>query len=114
MFYQGLTTETEINFVDRKINKIRFEKNAIELDDINVIEGIEVLADFDDGSALDFTKYATWESQNSDVAIVIGGMLISRGEGVTKIIARYGEFDCSIEVTVEKSKEYTSECTIFP
>lgn len=112
--FKGLTTETEINFVDNKIINIRFGEEAINLEETNVSQEIELLADFDDGSSLDISKYATWESQNSDVAIACGGMLISKGEGVTKIIAKYGEYNCAIEVSVEKSQNTTSECTIFP
>lgn len=107
--FKGLTAETEINFVDNKIINVRFGKNAIKLEEINVIEEIQLLADFDDGSSVDISKYATWESQNPDVAIVSGGMLISKGEGVTKITAKYEEYNCSIEVTVKKSQDYTSE-----
>lgn len=101
--FKGLTAETEINFVDNKITNIRFVKNAIKLEEINVTEEIQLLADFNDGSSSDISRYATWESQNPDVAIVSGGMLISKGEGVTEIIAEYEEHTCSIEVTVEKS-----------
>lgn len=112
--FKGLTAETEINFVDNKIINIRFGEKAINLEDINVAQEIALFADFDDGSSVDISKYAIWESKNSEVAIVIEGMLISKGEGTAEITAKYGEHNCIVEVSVEKSQNTTSECTIFP
>lgn len=112
--FKGLTTETEINFVDNKIINIRFGEKAIKLEDINVSQEIALFADFNDGSSVDISKNATWKSQDPEVAIVNGGMLISKGLGATEIIATYEAFSCAINVSVEKSENYTSECIVFP
>jgi hypothetical protein len=102
--FKGLTAEKEICFIDSKIVNIRFGEKVFKLDDINVLQEMPLFADFDDGSSIDISKYAEWQSKDPEVAVVIEGMLFSKGIGATEITASYGEFSCSIEVIVEKSE----------
>ena len=55
---------------------------------------------FEDGSKVDVTKLTTWESGDSYVATVIGGVITGAGKGETTVTGSYGKLTFEIPVKV--------------
>jgi hypothetical protein len=57
---------------------------------------------YSDGATRDVTATAAWQSSNTQVATVSGGLVRAVGEGSTAIIARFGAKDGNQGVTVQR------------
>ncbi|MGG4129937.1 hypothetical protein ABEW19_16865 [Paenibacillus illinoisensis] len=53
------------------------------------------------GSAFkDITSFATWEVEDSSIAVVNSGKIQAKGNGTTVVQAQYGDFEINVPVTV--------------
>lgn len=74
--------------------------NSVTLEKTGVSEFVDAKGVLEDGSIVDLSKYAYWDS--SDVSIVIAdqGRILAQNAGSATVQVSYGEYSDSISVTV--------------
>jgi len=87
-------------------------KDNVEIPQKGASEFIDVYIKLQDGSTLDITHKANWETDNQDVAIAYDGKILALGEGNTFVTVSYNGMKQIIQVKVLKQKVFESKISI--
>lgn len=77
--------------------------DSVVLEKTGVSEFVDAKGVLEDGSIVDLSKYAYWDSSDVDVVIGDQGRLLAQNAGNTTVTVSYGEYTDSISVTVQNT-----------
>lgn len=78
-------------------------ENAVTLEKTGVSEFVDAKGILTDGSIEDISRYAIWESSDTEVAIADQGRILAQSKGDAIITVKYGSYSASFPVTVEET-----------
>lgn len=78
-------------------------KDAVTLEKTGVSEFVDAKGILTDGSIEDISRYAIWESSDTEVAIADQGRILAQSKGNAIITVKYGNYSDSFPVTVEET-----------
>lgn len=97
---------------DPTVTSVVYSPEAAEFSAIDSTRQIVLTGVTGSASSKDLTSFATWDVEDSSIAVVNSGKIQAKGNGTTVVQAKYGNFEINVPVTVAVYNEGTAYPTL--